>query len=323
MQTKKRIIEIDILRGLAILVMIFLHTSVYFLTTSLIKGFWNYGHFAVPVFIFCSAYLFFDKSKAFNFPYLLKRFWRLLYPYYIFALFYFFAVYLREPGKLNLKYILNSTFVIGGIDISWLVLLFLQLTFVMPFVLFLWKKKKAGFWVYVFISILSSVLLTLLKWPYDYRFIMWLQYSIVIIYTMFFVFYKDKKWFLATSFILPGLIFIILRIVESGIGHSLNLFDNKYPPNLYYIAFGIFSTAVLFSLAKKGIFSFFPVKDIFLFLSKYSYSIFFIHYLLLYIFVGLMGVFQFNLLIFFLSIFFLSLTLQLILNKLKSIVAIH
>src|SRR5690348_699826 len=106
MQPQKRLVEIDLLRGLAMLVMIFLHTSVYFFSNgSYVAWLWNWGHFAVPVFIFCSVFLFFYKSQKFSFSYLKKRLWRLLFPYYIFVFLFLIAVSIREPAKFNAGYI--------------------------------------------------------------------------------------------------------------------------------------------------------------------------------------------------------------------------
>lgn len=88
---------IDSLRGLAIVAMIMLHTNAYFLSRGGWVSFsWNWLHFAVALFVFCSVYLFWKKAPAQPYPvmeYIKKRVLRLLIPYYMFLLVFLQIIY--------------------------------------------------------------------------------------------------------------------------------------------------------------------------------------------------------------------------------------
>lgn len=308
MKPKERFVEIDLLRGLAMFAMILIHTNAYFLSSSpLVEQLWDWSQFAVPVFLLCSAYLFFVKTPAFTVSYLFKRFKRLLMPYYIFMIFFFAAILLREPHKLTEQYVFQSVFLTGGIDINWLALLFLELTFVMPLVAFLWNKTKLGFVVFGLISLLSSVIFIFYRWPFDYKLIMWLPYALLIMYTLLLAKFHTKKWFYPVSLLTGGGIYLGLRLIETNMHHSLTFYDNKYPPNLYFLSYGIFSLALLHFLIKKGMLSWTPVKQLMNFLSINSYQIFFVHYLFLYLISWTFQWISFNWITFFLAVLSTSL----------------
>ncbi|MDE2025736.1 MAG: acyltransferase [Patescibacteria group bacterium] len=303
MKPKERFVEIDLLRGLAMFAMILIHTNAYFLSSSsLVEQLWDWSQFAVPVFLLCSAYLFFVKTPEFTVSYLVKRFKRLLIPYYIFMLFFFGAILLREPQKLTGQYITQSILLTGGIDINWLALLFLELTFVIPLVSFLWNKSKLAFGIFGLLSLASSIAFIFFKWPYDYKLIMWLPYGLLIIYTLLLAKFHARKWFYPVSLIAGGGIYLGLRFIETGMHHSLTFYDNKYPPNLYFLSYGIFSLALLHFLIKKGILSWRPAKQLMNFLSINSYQLFFVHYLLMYLISWTFQWIHFNWLTFFLAV---------------------
>src|SRR5207247_1155540 len=95
---------------------------------------WNFNEWAVAAFIFCSFYIFFYQQHNLGITdflqHIVKRLERLLVPY-----FYFLSVFLLitayfEPQKIKVDFILSSIFLMGGVDINWLILLFVILTFI-------------------------------------------------------------------------------------------------------------------------------------------------------------------------------------------------
>lgn len=318
MATKERFVEIDDLRGLAMFAMILIHTNAYFLSSSpVIEQLWDWSQFAVPVFIMCSAFLFFIKTPVFGLAYLKKRFFRLLVPYYIFMFLFWAAIFWREPQKITPDFIKQSILLIGGIDINWLVLLFLEFTFVIPLVAFLWNKTKIGFVLLSLVSLVSSIVFMFYKWPFDYKLIMWLPYTVLIIYTLLLAKFHMKKWFYPVSLLFSGGVYLVLRVIETGMHHSLTFYDNKYPPTLYFLSYGIFSIALLHFLAKRGVFSFFPVKKLFTFLSFYSYEIFFVHYVFLYLISWTFSWIHFNWITFFLAVLSSALVTQWVIVRVR------
>jgi hypothetical protein len=311
---------IDMLRGLAIVVMILLHTNAYFLKNPISFFTWDWGQFAVPVFIFCSSYIFFQKQYVFTsvedfFRYVKKRIIRLLIPYYIFVVVYFGLIYFQNPAKLTIKYILQTITLTGGIDINWLVLLFIYFIFIMPFIQLI-SKKQLVFIIYSLLSVIFSFIL-ILKSKFlnlDYRFVMWLPWSLLIIANFFMVKYEKNKRIVFSIFLINVIVFVVLYFFQKYLGHSTVQYYNKYPPNIYHIAFCIWSTIIVCWIAKKGLFSFFPTKQILSFISKNSYSLFFIHYCIIF-FLTVFTKIKFNWITFFTVVLFLSIFIQFVINK--------
>lgn len=317
----QRLDFIDMLRGIAIVVMILLHTNAYFLNNPFSFFTWDWGQFAVPVFIFCSAYIFFQKQYSFStfsdfFQYAKKRVARLLIPYYIFVAVYSGLVYLKEPAKITPLYIFQNLTLTGGIDINWLVLLFVYFIFIMPFIQWCINKNKLLFIIYSSLSVIFSFLLILNSnfLILSYRFVMWLPWSLLIIANYFIVKYEKSLKIILGIFSVSTIVFIALFFVQKFLGHSTVQYYNKYPPNLYHLAFGISSTIIAFWVGKNNWLSLPLLKQLLSFLSKHSYSIYFIHYSIIF-FLTVFTKIKFSWVTFFLYVFVLSLLMQVVINK--------
>lgn len=313
---------IDSLRGFSMIVIIFTHATAFFPSDKLVSILWNWSNFAVPIFIFCSAYLFLQKSSdkpLHIFSYLKKRFIRLLLPYYIFLVFFLIVISLLSSELFTIKYIWQSILVIGGVDINWLVLLFLYITIILPF--FVWSQKKNPFlfWMFFTLSLSSSIFLLFARLDIPYKFIMWLPWSLIVYFTWFYIKYEQKKVVLLWSFLASCLLFIMSFGVVQSLHHSTVLIHNKYPPNILYLSYGV---AVLLGLTfvAKYLFSQKYVLQFINFFSKYSYSIYFLHYLLLTVFVTFMAELGLNWLTLFLLVLSSTVLLQYLFNKFNSLI---
>ncbi len=320
MTVKKRNEEIDFLRGFAIILMIFLHSAIYFPSNKFAYTLWDYGHFVVPILIFTSSYVFFKKTKFWEssqFPsYLKKRILRLLVPYYIFLVIYFILVGIKEPSKINFQYIFSNITLTEGIDINWIVLLFVYLSFLDPFLLFL-RKNKFFFGLTVIFVFVSTLVPLFYSLPISYKLFMWAPWLSISIGSFYVVNFERNRWFTVTVSILSFLLFLAARFFQKAYHHSLLFYHNKYPPNIYYLAYGIFWINLLLLLFRKFL-RHSPVKKIFDFFSYYSYSIFFIHYLVIYVVTKFFDYRKLNWCSFFLLVLFLSASIQRLINRLSS-----
>lgn len=314
----KRDKSIDNLRGLAMMAMMVIHAISYFFSDKLSFYIWDFSQLAVPVFLFCSFYLYFKNPKRIEkftfFSYLKKRFSRLFIPYYIFLFFFYILLYwFDKKSFFNFNQLKASIFLYGGINFNWLVLLFSYLTFLMPFIFWL-KQYKYLYYGFFLASITSSIYFIFS--PLNYRLVMWLSWSVLIFFTIFFI-KNEKNWkklsLTATVFII---IFFILRIIEIKIGHNLTQFENKYPPTLYHLSYGIFSIIFIFWLSKKNFFSFLNFDRLLHFLSVNSYSLFFIHILVM-LSLNWLNLKTNHWFTFFLMILSISSAIQLVLNRFK------
>ncbi len=320
---KKRYLEIDMLRGIAILAMILIHTSYYFLGNKAALFIWKWSQFAVPVFIFCSSYLFFQKNKnltSVSFEYFKKRIIRLIYPYFIFLLFFLPLVFFINRETFTEKYVVQSILLTGGVSINWLVLLFIYMTIIFPLIAICFKKYKLVFIIYSILSIASSCFFIFYKSPFQNKDIMWLPWSVIPIFTLFFVLNEHKKNFVHYSAISTGLIFAASYILELAVNHNLGMYENKYPPTMYFLSYGLFLTFILYMFSKHLIRNKMITKSL-SFLSYYSYSIYFIHYTTLILLAAYLKYFHFNWLTFSLAVLSITVAMQIGINKTKTVLS--
>lgn len=281
---------IDYLRGFAMLAMILIHTNAYHLSDPTAYALWNYSQFAVQIFVFCSMYLFVKKndfSKStwrdlihYYKKYIPKRFFRLVLPYYIFLPFYLFLQFIVNHKLPTTSYVLQSITLTGGVDINWLVLLFLQLTLLAPLLLFIFQKIKYGVMLvssFIFLFILLSTIPETRHMLPNYRWVMWIGWSYFFlmgyrsVYPV--ILSKSKK---RSIQILLGILAGIF-VIASQFAH---LYDRKYPPDLFFTIYGGIWILVLYKLLPK-IHMPKVLENIIHFFSIYSYPLFFIHYWIL------------------------------------------
>lgn len=311
----KRDIFIDNLRGICMIAMILIHTSYFYISEPLVYTLWNICQFAVPGFVFCSFYLFFKREPSFQknsfLPYFIKRLKRLLLPYYIFALFYLVITAIFHRSNLSTAYVLKSVFLLGGIDINWLILLFIYLTLIS--IGFIYFKKINMLWYGFFlISFISSIFFLQGNAHIDYRYTMWLPWSLVLYFTYFFVTNKKRTQFIVTSFLAFVTLFIVTRVYLDTHHHSLSFIDNKYPPNLYYLVYGLAIIVILYYCSLAHLFR--PIHFVTTFFSKYSYSIYFIHYIVLTILTNYIKQFNITWYELFFSVLGISVIIQLVIS---------
>lgn len=310
--------SIDNLRGIAMVAMMVIHSISYFFKTKISFYIWDYSQWAVPVFIFCSFYVYFKNPKKLEkisiIVFLRKRFMKLLIPYYIFLIVFYGLFYIFDKKYFfNFNQLIANIFLYGGLSFNWLVLLFSYFTLLIP-IIFWMKKYKYLFYSYFFISFFSSILFIFYK--LNYRLIMWLPWSVLIFFTIFFIKNEGNfKRLLLTAF---GsiILFFVLRLIEIKIGHNLTQFGNKYPPTLYHLSYGIFSIVAIFWLSKNNIFSYLNFDKLLNFMSLNSYSLFFIHILVMYYF-NWLNLKTDNWFSFFILIIVTSSVIQVILNRVK------
>lgn len=303
---------IDSLRGIAIIAMILTHTTYFFISDKTAMQVWNWSNFAVPIFIFCSAYLFLQKNldkPISGFAYLKKRLLRLIIPYYIFLLFFIPILFFLKPETASIRYVLQSILIIGGVDINWLVLLFIYFSLILPFFVLMFQKAKIFFWVTFVITLLSAFWFLFFSSPVPYKYVMWIPWSLILYFTLLYLRYEKKSKKLFLIFVLSLAVFLISYYTRVFMEQSVVLTHNKYPPNMLYLSYGttslVFLSLILKRFTKKNIFS-----SILHYFSLYSYPLYFIHYIILTLFVALLPYFAFNWLTFFIVVLCTTVVVQ-------------
>lgn len=324
MQTRQRNTTIDFLRALAIVLMIFLHVIAYYLRIPYIFFMWDVLHFVVPIFLFCSLYLFFSKYRTISFPeavqYVKKRVVRLIVPYYLFVAGTFVLMHFGEPKNLNSLFVVNSLFLTGGIDINWIIFLFIVFTFLQPFLLYFKNRRPLVWYAFFMISVVSSVVLIFYIPPgINYRFYMWIPWSVFVFYSYYVAENQNRRYFYLINIFIGLAVFSLVRAVLLVRGGSIHLYNNEYPPNLYHLSYGwAVLNLIFFILVKKNIWSK-STERIIRFISVNSYALFFIHWLLIKVFAYYKYPWTYPWYSFFLAIIAMSLIVVFLLNAVKKL----
>lgn len=287
----KRFVHIDFLRAIAIVGVILVHTFFNYLTNPVNTAIWNYGEFVVGSFVFCSGYvLYFSVQKLATFRQIIswwkKRFVRILVPFYIYFLIHFlltllFPQYFSGPGmQHSWSYFINTLFLFGGNNTNWLPVLFLELAILAPF--FLTTKMRAKW--FVAIMFLVSICMTIISFPYStYRLTMWAPWSLLFVVGGWVAAREkeneDSNKLYIKGILSSGIFFGGLFVLWQNLHKSLSFIDNKYPPNLFYIFYTFFGTFLVLLLSTY-IQPFIPEKW-YVYISRKSYGLFFIHFIVL------------------------------------------
>lgn len=291
--------EVDVIRAFGIIAIIIIHILTYNLSNPLNKFLWNNLQFVVVSFVFCSGFVLASIYTSFasisqTLSWYKKRFIRLILPFWIYLCFHY-TLWILFPNSFSglglskdAGYFIKSAALIGGDNLNWLPLIFLMLTFLFP-IFMNWKGKKKIMTVYLILSVIVTIIFTFITFPYSYyRFVMWIPWSLVLLFSIYIsVKAKEDKNAIKTSqrYLLFGILFFVMylcfHILNTNTGKLLNFYNHKYPPDFYYLLFGISLTCFSLLIARLKIWKNKMIKNTYGFISKNSYQIFFIHYILL------------------------------------------
>ncbi len=297
---RKRFDEVDFAKAIGIIGVVIVHVLTHNLTGSFSKFLWNNLQFVVVAFVFCSGFVLTQayESKLDTFrqalPWYRKRITRLVVPFWIYLVVHY-SLWLIFPNLFSglglsnsLDFFIRSALFLGGTNFNFLTLLFIQLMILFPLFV-MWQKQKKVLFVYLVFAVFITSVFTFAKFPYDlYRQTMWVPWSLILLLAIYF-FNKEKldknalttkirylKWS-AAAFV--G--FSALLLANSALGKNEIFYNHKYPPDFYYLLFGVTFTFLLLLIGKFKIWQSPSIKTFYNFISRNSYKIFFIHYVIL------------------------------------------
>jgi peptidoglycan/LPS O-acetylase OafA/YrhL len=277
--------HIDQLRGLSIISIIFIHCTVLYWNNSIAHTLWDYAQFAVPVILFCAGYVFMLKPAKMTFSdmshYIIKRVKRLVLPYYGYLIFFILLLSLIKP--ITIEYVIRSLLFLGGWDINWLVFLFIQYIIIAPVLWLLFTNYKNLFKLYLLTVLIVSFILFFSKFPYKHLLISWIMWSPLYVYPWMLSKAKSPQQQLLLVGVLSFIMYVLLRIFAINTGKPQTMFSHKYPPDIHMLTYGFFSTSLLYLASIYEVFTKMRLSRILSFYSKHSYSLFFIHYIIIYI----------------------------------------
>ena len=297
MTTKARYVHIDYLRAIATVGFIFTHVLSDNLGNPRINFLWNYMHFVVVGLVFCSAYVYAaahesQKKLVYSFSWVKKRFLRLYVPFVIYLAthyilwFIFPHIFHGYQIKRSWSFILSSLTLTGGIDIGWIPVLFLELSLIFPLLLVIARRRKSRDILLILLA-LATLLMTFFRVFDEYsRALAWIPWSLVAL--LGFIYFDAQKasakFAKRLSIMTVGVMsiaWILLFMILRGMHNRLTLTVHKYPPDLYFLSYGIAITAVLLLLLTKKYHKQSRLTDFTKFVSSQSYTIFFVQYIVL------------------------------------------
>jgi fucose 4-O-acetylase-like acetyltransferase len=251
---RKRDIRIDLLKTIGIFCIIFAHTSA---DTDLL---YQVRNFDVSLMVISSGILFSysTQNKPFSFwKYLKVRIPRLIAPVWAFIIFYFASAYpislfLQQPYPFSIKDFWQGLILVGGSSYFWIIRVFILVAMLSPVLVKLQKRLKhnekfslALILIYIAYEAIHSLILI-----FDINlFFMSAIFHNYISYVIPYGFLFGLGMVLAQStdrfsmLILGIFLFIFLAFSIYSLydlGHLISTQRFKYPPELYYLSYGIF-----------------------------------------------------------------------------------
>lgn len=296
--SRNRIEEIDFLRAVSTIGFIIIHVLSFNLANKSNHLIWNYLHFVEVGFVFCSGYVLAARYRNFAHWQEIKKWYgkrliRLLIPFYLYLVAHYVVWFLLPSYfsgiglQKSFSFVLQSIFLIGGVSLGWLPLLFLQMATLFP-IFVLARRKKFAFPLLSILSLLVAgvFMVTPFFKPY-YRFVMWIPWSFILLLSISAYMRESvdtKKIESIIRRLLVGLavlvLFILLFFFWNTKG-STNLTSHKYPPDLYFLFYGIGVSGLVSLIGYLTIFKQSFIKNIIVYISRQSYILFFVHFIIL------------------------------------------
>lgn len=276
--------RIDILRTLAILLIIFAHTSQ-------INLFFQLRTFDVPLMaILLGMSFYLSQSKKTNISYtsyVIKRFERLVIPAWIFLTIFFivmfFISFFLSPLKslFSLRTIVTSYTLLSGIGYVWIIRVFFTIAIFSPLLWFISKKFKNTISKITVITILLLIQQLLCLINYNLKGIssMLFQeiisvsfgYMILALLGMWIVQQSNKENFYLCIY------FTLFSILCGYLLNFPSLQSQKYPPSIFFISYGITASLILLLILSLSLIKPYLNNKFSSWTSKHSLEIYYWH----------------------------------------------
>lgn len=286
----KRDLRIDILRFIAIIGIIIAHSN----PPTWLFELRNFDVTLIMMMMGASFYISNkNKEKIDYFPYVVKRFKRLITPTWMFLtlffiLFYMVSLILNDTYYFDLREIIISYGTLGGIGFVWIMRVFFIVALVSPLIFKVSKIiKSSGTYLllvvmlYILYEICIFIGIKLLEGPfytlYDQVFLYGFGYAIIAAIGIRLLSMSKKDLIL-----LGGVSFLAFLIFAVFMDFPSTQ-EFKYTPTLYYLAYGVFVSVILYLLVGIPIINKWLSNKFFMYISINSLWLYFWHIIPIYI----------------------------------------
>jgi peptidoglycan/LPS O-acetylase OafA/YrhL len=261
---KERDKTIDFLRGVSIILIVLIHVLSNYSSYQFPSILARYLHFVEALLVFCSgASLAYSHASFKGFTdilsFLKKRLARFYLPWWLFLVVFLLVNFVFDflahaPFRYAFQQILKMIFVFGvggAMGYGWILLLLLALSLLYPLIIKL--AEKTGYEKMFFLLVLFSFLM-----HYIYSLNMLNGFVSAIFYLQFLLpfflgicYAKRKKVNLRAIAVVYFFLHIFMMYLLHVSGKSIVFTDYKYPPNLFFISYGVFMSLFLVLLFKQ------------------------------------------------------------------------
>ncbi|MFW3578592.1 acyltransferase family protein [Vagococcus fluvialis] len=282
--TNNRNYKIDVLRSIAIILIILAHVN----PPSII---FQLRTFDVPLITMLTAMSFvitYKPDQGFG-SYFLKRFKRLIIPAWIFLTIFFIIFTLinitsHSDNIFNLKILLESYSLLSGIGYVWIIRIFFIIAIFSPFLLKIVTHTSNFTNKIVLIIILFIIQKGLVLFSTDLTGLKYVIFNLIIANSFGYLIVSLVGMYVFTQSEKHNYYFLLFFTIIFSIGLSslepVNSF--KYPPSPYYLSYGILVSIFLWILLSKKTIEQKLNKQIFVWLSKNSLNLYYWHILPVY-----------------------------------------
>ena len=306
---KIRDTNIDILRGIGMLLIILAHVEFNFYVHTI-------RCFDVPLMVFVSGLSYANRKAQYDFSSFCKRGFRLLFPLYIFLIFYLVIYFTLRKVNVDLgptKQEVFDTFLLKkGFGYIWIIRTFLIIAIISPFLISISNKIKSfsKLTLYLFFYLSLFIILSTIKNINNIQVIEKIYTNFIIVpfgYSVLFILglqmskinNKDILKLIAGF----TLIFIFYTLY---LGYTTNIYFDinyyKYPLKPYFIIYGALCSLILY-FYKQSIVRFISfnknLEKTFLYISVNSIWIYLWHIVFIQLSVGINPFFRYFIVLFF------------------------
>lgn len=254
--SKDRNVKLDILRGLALLCIIIAHAQ----PPTWLSQVRNFDVVLMTLLLGCSYYISNQKKEYSYLDHIKKRFFRLVVPTWVFTtiffiFFYFVSIIRADDFYFELNQIIGSYTMMNGINsigYIWIMRVFFIVALICPFILRISMYLKSDFMYFTYLFFFYIIYLFLYQFIVDLNGIVLLFYINIVIYGL------GYGFIVALGVRLPSLhnrkvdfLFCVFSIISIVLMYHYDFAKTqkfKYPPELYYISYGIFCSLFLYRI---------------------------------------------------------------------------
>jgi hypothetical protein len=223
--------------------------------------------FDVPLMVFISGMSFSLSSNKINWiSYFIARFKRLVYPTWLFIAFYFISIYFVtsitgevfpwDPGRVLSAFLLTN-----GFPYVWIIRVFLMMAIAAPILSWLHSKIKGYIFLVITFTLYLVIECVITLYHHHLRAITsvgvaeWINptlacvhqftsYAFVLGLGLYFSNANRRSQWIMEAVVLAMYITVLITAYLKGM--SLNPQEYKYPPHLFYVAYGVFISLGLY-----------------------------------------------------------------------------